>query len=87
VPSWLNQTGTDGGGQPELDTSTWFDSKIPPAADQPEAANLRASDTDPETIAAHEGLAGNGAGVPSVPPIPPLSKAIEEAQATPDENA
>jgi regulator of protease activity HflC (stomatin/prohibitin superfamily) len=75
-PSWLNQSGTDGASGPDLDTSTWFDSSLPPAAVQPEAANLRASDNDPETIAAHEGM---GEGIlPPVPPVPPLSKAIEE---------
>ncbi len=71
VPSWLNQTGTDGAKPAELDTSDWFQSILPPAAAQPEAVNLRASDSDPETIAAHEGLAGGE--------IPPLSKLIEEA--------
>ncbi|MCU1658480.1 MAG: SPFH/Band domain protein, partial [Pseudonocardiales bacterium] len=39
-----------------LDTSTWFDSSIPPAAVQPEAANLRASDNDPASREAHAGL-------------------------------
>ena len=56
VPSWLSQTGTDAAAAPELDTSDWFESNIPPAADQPEAANLRASDDDSETRAAHEGI-------------------------------
>ncbi|HZY77464.1 MAG TPA: SPFH domain-containing protein [Jatrophihabitantaceae bacterium] len=57
TPSWLNaqslvQARTDAG----LDTSGWFDSNLPPAREQPEAANLRASDADPETLAAHAGL-------------------------------
>jgi regulator of protease activity HflC (stomatin/prohibitin superfamily) len=57
TPSWLNaqslvQAATDAG----LDTSGWFDSNLPPAREQPEAANLRASDADPETLAAHAGL-------------------------------
>src|SRR5690349_19396427 len=33
VPSWLSQTGTDAAAEPELDTSDWFESNIPPAAD------------------------------------------------------
>jgi len=76
APSWLNQTGTNGAAGPDLDTSTWFDSSLPPAAEQPEAANLRASDADAETRAAHEGITEMG-----IPPVPPLSKAIEEASA------
>ena len=57
-PSWLSATGTNGpnGGAPDLDTSGWFDSNLPPAADQPEALNLRASDDDAETREAHTGL-------------------------------
>jgi regulator of protease activity HflC (stomatin/prohibitin superfamily) len=56
--SWLAATGTSGpnGGAPELDTSRWFDSNLPPAAEQPEAMNLRASDSDSETQQAHTGL-------------------------------
>jgi len=50
---------------------------------QPEAANLRASDANPETRAAHEGMA-DGPVVPSMPSVPPLSKAIEEVSSTPD---
>jgi regulator of protease activity HflC (stomatin/prohibitin superfamily) len=77
APSWLKQTGTDGAAGPDLDTSKWFDSSLPPAAEQPEAANLRASDSDPETIAAHEGMADG-----TIPPVPPLSQAIDEAAST-----
>jgi hypothetical protein len=57
-PSWLAATGTGGpnGGAAELDTSRWFDSNLPPAAEQPEAMNLRASDDDAETREAHAGL-------------------------------
>src|SRR3954470_22776973 len=32
VPSWLNQTGASENTGPDLDTSTWFESSIPPAA-------------------------------------------------------
>jgi len=85
VPSWLNQTGTDPATGPseELDTTDWFDSKLPPAAEQPEAFNLRASDNDPESRIAHEGVSDPG-DVAAMPAVPPLSKAIEEAAVTPD---
>ncbi len=57
APSWLAQTGTGGNaggnGTPQgIDTSNWFDSNLPPAAAQPEAQNLRASDDDPDSLAA-----------------------------------
>jgi hypothetical protein len=84
--TWLGQTGTDGAATTGLDTSDWFESVLPAAAEQPEAQNLRASDTDPETIAAHEGMADD-ADAPSVPPmpsVPPLSKAIEDVTTTTD---
>jgi regulator of protease activity HflC (stomatin/prohibitin superfamily) len=80
VPSWLNQTGTDAAPGVELDTADWFKSSVPPAAEQPEAANLRASDQDPDSIEARS-LLGDGPGFPSIPTVPPLSKAIEEAAA------
>ena len=86
-PSWLNQTGTGNGAAPEsgLDTSDWFESQLPPAAEQPEAANLRASDSDPETVAAHEGM---GRSQSPIPPVPPLSQAIDEVRsAAPDPDA
>src|SRR5947208_6021609 len=76
LPSWLNQTGTEGAPTaPELDTSTWFESQIPPAALQPEAVNLRASDDDPESRLAHEGVAD--LDTPLIPPVPTLSEAID----------
>src|SRR6478752_5645619 len=82
APSWLNQTGTTPTPDGQLDTSGWFDSNLPPAAAQPEAANIRASDTDAESIAAHEGLADGAIPplptMPSLPTVPPLSKAIED---------
>jgi regulator of protease activity HflC (stomatin/prohibitin superfamily) len=85
VPSWLNQTGSD---QPaaatsELDTSDWFDSKLIPASQQPEAVNLRASDDDPDSIEARS-LLPDGPGISAMPAVPPLSKAIQEATSTPD---
>ncbi len=58
TPSWLAQEGTGGpNGGAALDTSNWFDSNLPPAAEQPEAKNLRASDEDPASIQAKIGLA------------------------------
>src|SRR5438270_6746768 len=55
-PSWLLADSDVPGGASEIDTSTWFESSIPPAREQPEADDLRASDTDPESRQAHEGL-------------------------------
>jgi regulator of protease activity HflC (stomatin/prohibitin superfamily) len=55
APSWLEQTGTGESGA-KIDTAGWFDSNLMPAAEQPEAVDLRASDHDPESLAAHEGL-------------------------------
>jgi regulator of protease activity HflC (stomatin/prohibitin superfamily) len=81
VPSWLNQTGSDQPPGDELDTSDWFDSKLTPASEQPEAVNLRASDDDPDSVQARS-LLPDGPGMPAVPP---LSKAIEDVSSTPDE--
>jgi regulator of protease activity HflC (stomatin/prohibitin superfamily) len=84
--SWLDQTGAGGADRADLDTSDWFESILPAAAEQPEARNLRASDADPESVAAHEGLADGDVApvVPAMPPVPPLSKAIQDVTATPD---
>ena len=66
IPAWLN-TGptadaTEGAG---IDTSGWFDSNLPPAAELPEAMNLRASDSDPDSLEAHDLLpAGPGSEGP-----------------------
>jgi hypothetical protein len=73
-PSWLlaDSAVTPAPGS-QLDTSDWFDSHLPPAHEQPEAANLRASDTDAETLAAHAGLTEGGSTLPGgvhVPPVP-----------------
>jgi hypothetical protein len=56
--SWLAQTGSEptGPDPSPLDTSDWFDSNLPPAAEQPEAKNLRASDDDPASLAARVGI-------------------------------
>jgi regulator of protease activity HflC (stomatin/prohibitin superfamily) len=55
-PSWLAAEGTDRPAGPPIDTSDWFDSKLPPASDQPEAVNLRASDDDPDSVEASAGM-------------------------------
>jgi len=64
--SWLTEAGKSDGGRPTmpketLDTSDWFDSKLPPARLQPEA-EIRASDRDEETRAAHYTRATAAAG-------------------------
>jgi regulator of protease activity HflC (stomatin/prohibitin superfamily) len=85
VPSWLNATstgGSNGGGASapaeKIATDGWFDSNLPPAAVQSEAANLRASDQDPDSLLAHEGLgvtssaASTSSSIPALPTVPPL---------------
>jgi regulator of protease activity HflC (stomatin/prohibitin superfamily) len=82
APSWLEQSGTEPAASAGIDTSDWFDSKLPPAAAQPEAVNLRASDDDAESRLAHAGLAEDGPdplaeipalapGMVELPPVPP----------------
>ncbi|MGI8695583.1 MAG: SPFH domain-containing protein [Mycobacteriales bacterium] len=75
--SWLTDAGNGPAAGPlgdsGLDTSGWFDSNLPPAALQPEA--LRASDTDPDSLAAHSGLPeedddANILPQVSLPPVP-----------------
>ena len=62
APSWLAQTGTGGNRAAQgIDTANWFDSNLPPAAAQPEAQNLRASDEDPDSLAAQ--VEGSGSSV------------------------
>jgi len=72
APSWLaaqstggpsagsgeagNTGGTASAASVPIDTSDWFDSKLPPASEQPEASNFRASDSDPESRQAHSGM-------------------------------
>jgi hypothetical protein len=89
VPSWLAATSTGGGSgassEEAIPTDGWFDSNLPPAAEQPEASSIRASDDDPDSRAAHEGIAepltmtrslaaGAPPLVPPLPEIPPLPK-------------
>ena len=78
TPPWLKASSDGGPGTgPELDTSNWFDSNLPPASEQPEALNLRASDEDADTRAAHSGLTPDTSPLfptappPGYPPQPP----------------
>jgi hypothetical protein len=83
-PTWLNATSTGGpnGDAPELDTSRWFDSNLPPAAEQPEAMNLRASDNDPDSQAAHTGLTPANGGLLDYPI--PLAVPVPDEEPAPD---
>ncbi|MFL6130703.1 MAG: SPFH domain-containing protein [Mycobacteriales bacterium] len=67
--NWLTEAGKSAGARPAaayeaLDTEDWFDSKLPPARLQPEA-EIRASDRDTETEAAHRGLSFDGDAAPA----------------------
>ena len=55
-PSWLAARSTGAAAAPALDTEDWFDSKLPPAAEQPEAVDFRASDSDTDSQEAHAGM-------------------------------
>jgi regulator of protease activity HflC (stomatin/prohibitin superfamily) len=71
APSWLAAKGSAGAGSAEpIDTEGWFDSNLPPARDQPEAVDLRASDNDPDSLAARVGLPPEADDPP--PPAPPV---------------
>jgi regulator of protease activity HflC (stomatin/prohibitin superfamily) len=65
TPPWLLQN-SEVQATSDLDTSTWFESNLTPAAAQPES--FRASDDDPESLAAHVGLPDSE---PLVPPVLP----------------
>ena len=67
-PSWLDATSAVPGSESTIDTSDWFDSNLPPAREQPEAVNLRASDEDSDSLAARTGM-------PPQPPLPPYTGA------------
>jgi regulator of protease activity HflC (stomatin/prohibitin superfamily) len=76
--SWLTEAGSAPSSpdrpQETIDTSDWFDSNLPPAAAQPEA-QIRASDSDEDTMLAHENLPGAdlpGPGTPQLPPTWPV---------------
>src|SRR5882724_11452198 len=69
--SWLTEAGKAPAGQPSmpretLDTSDWFDSKLPPAREQPEA-RIRASDSSEQTRLAHDGLSFDAPVAPGRP--------------------
>jgi hypothetical protein len=82
-PSWLEASSAVAGTGKQIDTSDWFDSNLPPASEQPEAANLRASDTDPDSIAAQMmGLPGPTSGLGE-----PLNSAAADALGEPDPTA
>jgi regulator of protease activity HflC (stomatin/prohibitin superfamily) len=93
-PSWLTEAAKSVGGQPTapketLDTSDWFDSKLPPARLQPEA-EIRASDRDDETAKAHARLSydppdgeddlPDDEGPRALPPTPPRYSAPPQGQ-------
>jgi regulator of protease activity HflC (stomatin/prohibitin superfamily) len=51
-PNWLAPQTSNGAAEPAskpIDTSDWFDSNLPAAADQPEAIDLRSSDDDADS--------------------------------------
>ncbi|SDJ21468.1 Regulator of protease activity HflC, stomatin/prohibitin superfamily [Frankineae bacterium MT45] len=84
APSWLTPPASAAEGAepaPPLDTTGWFDSNLPPAAEQPEATNLRASDDDRDSRLAREGLP-----VPGSVPFP-ATPASTPPEATGDETA
>ena len=65
-PSWLQATSSNADPNAvKIDTTGWFDSNLPPAAQQPEAIDLRASDHDADTREAHALLADE----PMVAPV------------------
>jgi len=70
TPSWLEQTGTGATGD-EIDTSDWFESNLTPASQQPEAVDIRTSDLDPDTLAAHSGMPEELPEIEPPPPPPP----------------
>ncbi|MEO8889640.1 MAG: hypothetical protein ABI301_05320, partial [Jatrophihabitantaceae bacterium] len=74
-PSWLDAQSTGPAStEPGLDTADWFDSNLPPAAEQPEAAIIHGSDEDADTREAHSGLPPlSRPVVPPLPSVPPIS--------------
>jgi regulator of protease activity HflC (stomatin/prohibitin superfamily) len=73
-PSWLDaSSAAQASTVPGLDTSNWFDSNLPPAAEQPEAAIIHGSDDDPDMREAHSGLPSALADFPPFPSVPPIS--------------
>jgi regulator of protease activity HflC (stomatin/prohibitin superfamily) len=96
APSWLAATSNGGrsDGEPgeKISTEGWFDSNLQPAADQLEAGNLRASDDDPDSRAAHEGMPEATAAIdpskpPAVPPLPSIPPLPKPSELRPDPEA
>jgi regulator of protease activity HflC (stomatin/prohibitin superfamily) len=62
APSWLTATSAGSAASSDTEpgdkiaTDGWFDSNLPPAALQPEAAIVRGSDSDPDSVQARQGL-------------------------------
>jgi regulator of protease activity HflC (stomatin/prohibitin superfamily) len=85
TPPWLAQQGTDPGETKPIDTEGWFDSNLPPAAEQPEAANLRASDDDPDSLLAREGMPEQPEAILAPPIEEPAAAPEPPAQAPPQQ--
>jgi len=90
TPSWLaaqSHGPTAGADAPAslIPTEGWFDSNLPPAADIPEVANLRASDNDPESIAAHEGLTDSTSLLDALGPHLGSTEALPTSPTEPDQ--
>jgi len=90
TPSWLaaqSHGPTAGADAPAslIPTEGWFDSNLPPAADIPEVANLRASDNDPESIAAHEGLTDSTSLLDALGPHLGSTEALPTSPSEPDQ--
>jgi regulator of protease activity HflC (stomatin/prohibitin superfamily) len=91
--SWLATAGSSAtesatpSDTPPIDTSDWFDSKVPPAALQPEAMNMHASDSETGQTGSADDLDKPftpSISVPPLPPVPPLPT-NDERRFPPDE--
>jgi regulator of protease activity HflC (stomatin/prohibitin superfamily) len=76
--SWLDvEPSANGGGRASIDTSDWFQSQLPPAAEQPEA-KIEMTElggpivpTPPSLTEATEDLRTSGPAAGGLPPLPP----------------
>jgi regulator of protease activity HflC (stomatin/prohibitin superfamily) len=79
--SWLTEAGNGPAagpiGESDLDTTDWFESKLAPEPVSP--ASLRASDHDPDSVAAHEGLPPDSGG-PTRPGLSIPSVAVPQPE-------
>jgi regulator of protease activity HflC (stomatin/prohibitin superfamily) len=75
--SWLDvkSDGAPASRPDGIDTTGWFDSNLPPAAQQPEALDFRASDNDPDSQEARTGMLK-----PQLPTVPALGDVKAEAK-------